>query len=270
MYPTWVCICATRVGNPCRSDRCCTNDWSMPDQNGERMTEDLDEITAEHADLLSVLGSELSESREVIESLSQNAATANQASTESARRADTARTSAHEAHDDVVEARAAAHAAREQLETLQETVSRIDDFTAVLNDIAEQTNMLALNASIEAANVGQDGDGFAVVADEVKTLAENAQEQATEIESIVDEVQTDADETIERIEIVDRKTDTAAESITETTDDLDAIAGSAQETSESVDRVAETTQTFADDINGLASKMIDAISQAKELEDRVG
>ncbi|TKX52381.1 chemotaxis protein, partial [Halorubrum sp. SS7] len=120
----------------------------------------------------------------------------------------------------VDEAKAAAAAAEEKLETLRETVTEIDDIVAMLNEIADQTNMLALNASIEAARVGEAGSGFAVVADEVKDLAEQAQERATEIEATVEEVRSTADETIAQIETVDTRTDTAAASITDAVDDL--------------------------------------------------
>jgi methyl-accepting chemotaxis protein len=129
--------------------------------------------------------------------------------------------------------------------------------------------MLALNASIEAARVGEAGEGFAVVADEVKSLAEQAQNQAASIETIVADVREETADTIDHIESVDDKTVSATASITETVGDLDDIATSAIETSESVDAMTETTQTYADDIEVLASKVIDAISQANELDELV-
>ncbi len=231
--------------------------------------EALDELTADHAELLSVIGAELSESSDVIDSLSRNAEAANRSSSETVDRAETAQSSARDAHDDVTGAREAAVAAHDRLEALQETLDEIGEITGILDGIAEQTNMLALNASIEAARVGEDGDGFAVVADEVKSLAEEASRQATEIDAVVEEVEAEADATIDRIRAVDGRTDAAADSITETVDDLDEIAASAVETSESVDGVADTTQTFADDVDDIASDFIDAITQANELDERI-
>ncbi|MEZ3165069.1 methyl-accepting chemotaxis protein, partial [Halorubrum miltondacostae] len=186
------------------SDRAADPDGSTP----------LSTLTAEHAKLLSEIGTELSESSDAIESLSRGAVEANKSSSDTASLAETARGSAREANDDVDEAKAAAAAAEQKLETLRETVTEIDDIVAMLNEIADQTNMLALNASIEAARVGEAGSGFAVVADEVKDLAEQAQERATEIEATVEEVRSTADETIDQIETVDTRTDTAAASIT--------------------------------------------------------
>jgi len=65
----------------------------------------------------------------------------------------------------------------------------------VIDRIAEETNLLALNASIEAARAEGSGDGFAVVADEVKALAEETREEAAEISGRIDEVQAASAET---------------------------------------------------------------------------
>ena len=83
-----------------------------------------------------------------------------------------------------------------RIKRLGESSQEIGDIVELINDIAEQTNILALNAAIQAAMAGEAGRGFAVVADEVTRLAERSSDATKQIEALVKTIQTDTNEAV--------------------------------------------------------------------------
>ncbi|WP_457594056.1 methyl-accepting chemotaxis protein [Hydrogenimonas sp.] len=88
-----------------------------------------------------------------------------------------------------------------QLHSLSETTTQIRDVLGIISDIAEQTNLLALNAAIEAARAGEHGRGFAVVADEVRNLAEKTQKSLGEINITINTIVQSVEDVSARVRI---------------------------------------------------------------------
>ncbi|WP_415903925.1 methyl-accepting chemotaxis protein [Neptuniibacter sp. QD48_55] len=91
-------------------------------------------------------------------------------------------------------------AASASSDELKHQAHSIEQIINIINEIAEQTNLLALNAAIEAARAGEQGRGFAVVADEVRTLAQRTQSSTSEIRNTIDSIQKQVEETANAME----------------------------------------------------------------------
>lgn len=126
-----------------------------------------------------------------------------------------------------------------RLESDADSVGGILD---VIKGIAEQTNLLALNAAIEAARAGEQGRGFAVVADEVRTLASRTQESTQEIQQVVEELQSAALEAVSVMDMGKSLAESSVQHAGQTGDTLEGIVGKISSITEMNQLIVETTE----------------------------
>jgi len=132
--------------------------------------------------------------------------------------------------------------ANQLIDKLQQSSSNITSVVDVIKSVAEQTNLLALNAAIEAARAGEQGRGFAVVADEVRTLAQRTQESTAEIENMVSKFQFDAEQVSKSIAQCVARVDSSVEQTTQLENALKGLLQAASSISDMSSQIAVATE----------------------------
>jgi methyl-accepting chemotaxis protein len=182
-----------------------------------------------------------------------------EASAEAARRALDAAEQGNRAVRDTLDGmqriRASVQATAKKIKSLGDRSLEISEIINVINDITEQTNLLALNAAIEAARAGEAGRGFAVVADEVRKLAEHSRSATKDIAALIKAIQAETNEAVVVMEEGTKEVESGATLADQAGRALDAISNVVRQSAELVQEISLASKQQVRGTEGVAHAM---------------
>jgi methyl-accepting chemotaxis protein len=156
-------------------------------------------------------------------------------------------------------------AAGEKMQELGESGKRIGNIVEVIRQISEQTSLLALNASIEAAHAGEQGRGFAVVADEVSSLARRVGQSAKDIEDLIATIKDQTSDAVSTMQTGTREVEEGSKLVSNTLGNLKQIIDVIQDTATAVQEQAIVSDEIArnmDAVQKIANEVVGASEEA--------
>jgi len=166
--------------------------------------------------------------------------------------------------DEVKEIASTVNESAQFVESLGERSRQIGEIVNTINDIADQTNLLALNAAIEAARAGEQGRGFAVVADEVRKLAERTAQATSEIGDMIKAIQSEVGKAVDFMGNATKKVEVGVELTSKAGDALKAIVKSSDELQVMIQQIASATEEMSVTAEQISKEIIDISNAAKD------
>ena len=201
--------------------------------------EQSDRGTAETSQRLTEAATAMNEMNATVQEVARNAAQASTASAETRQKAQDGAAIVSRSLDSINHVHQSSLRLKEDMAQLGSHAQDISRIMGVISDIADQTNLLALNAAIEAARAGEAGRGFAVVADEVRKLAEKTMASTQDVGAVISAIQ--------------HSTATSMESVDKAVQEVDRAAEFANQSGTALEVIVSTVDATADQVNAIAA-----------------
>ncbi len=236
--------------------------------------EQSDRSAVESSQRLSEAATAMNEMNATVQEVARNASSAATVSAETRNNAEEGQKILSNAMASINQVQKVSMELKEDMSTLHGHTQNISQIMNVISDIADQTNLLALNAAIEAARAGEAGRGFAVVADEVRKLAEKTMASTNDVSQAITAIQSSAQQSVDRMEEalgnVEQATNLAQQSgealqqivrnVEDTADQVRAIATASEEQSAASEEINQSITT----VNEMSSQTTQAMNEASK------